>query len=105
MPVTDVPTALNHGMPNVPVPTGYTLGLDLGKMSDYSALAIAEERAERTDLNLGKAILVPYWADDPSYTLPWLQRWPLRTAYEAIGREVAGRVAALSATRADEVAL
>jgi hypothetical protein len=105
MPIIDVPTALNHGQPNLPVPTRFTLGLDLGKMSDFSALAIAEERPERTDLRLGQGRLVPYWADDPSYDLPWLQRWPLRTPYETIAKEVAGRVAALSGNTANEVAL
>jgi hypothetical protein len=105
MPIPDVPGPLNHGMPNLPVPTRYTLGLDLGKMSDFSALAIAGERPERTNLILGKAQLVPIWADDPSYALPWLQRWPLRTPYETIARDVAGRVAALVAVPQAEVQL
>jgi len=105
MPITDVPGPLHHGMPNLPVPTRYTLGLDLGKMSDFSALAIAEERPERTDLILGKARLVPYWADDPSYDLPWLQRWPLRTPYQTIAEDVAKRVAALVAVPEAEVQL
>ncbi len=105
MPVTDVPTALNHGFENIPVPSRYTLGLDLGKMSDYSALAIAEERPERTDLLLGKALLVPYWADDPGYDLRWLQRWPLRTPYQTIAADVAKRVAALVAVPRAEVQL
>jgi len=105
MPITDVPGPLNHGMPNLPVPTRYTLGLDLGKMSDYSALAIAEERPERTDLVLGQARLVPHWADDPSYDLPWLQRWPLRTPYQTIAEDVAGRVTALVAVSQAEVSL
>jgi len=105
MPIIDVPGPLNHGRPNLPVPTRYTLGLDLGKMSDYSALAIAQERPERTDLLLGKARLVPYWADDPSYDLPWLQRWPLRTPYQTIAEDVAKRVAALVAVPQSEVQL
>jgi len=105
MPLTDVPGRLNHGFDNIPIPTRYTLGLDLGKMSDFSALAIAEERPERTDLILGKARLVPYWADDPSYDLPWLQRWPLRTPYQVIAEEVAKRVAVLCGNTANEVSL
>ncbi len=105
MPITDVPGPLNHGYDNIPIPTRFTLGLDLGKMSDFSALAIAEERPERTDLILGKARLAPYWAEDPSYDLPWLQRWPLRTPYETIAKEVARRVAMLSGTTANEVSL
>lgn len=105
MPITDVPSPLNHGMPNLPVPVRFTLGLDLGKMSDFSALAIAEERPERTDLILGKARLVPYWADDPAYDLPWLQRWPLRTPYQVIAEDVAKRVAALVAIPSTEVQL
>lgn len=105
MPLLDVPGPLNHGHDNLPVPTRFTLGLDLGKMSDYTALAIAEERPERTNLHLGQAVLVPYWADDPSYTLPWLQRWPLRTPYQTIAEDVAARVAALVATPRAEVQL
>ena len=105
MPITDVPGPLNHGMPNLPIPVRFSLGLDLGKMSDFSALAIAEERPERTDLLLGKARLVPHWADDPSYDLPWLQRWPLRTPYQTIAEDVAKRVAALVAVPQAEVQL
>ncbi len=105
MPITDVPGPLNHGFDNIPIPTRFTWGLDLGKMSDYTALAIAEERPERTDLLLGKARLVPYWADDPSYDLPWLQRWPLRTPYQVIAEEVAKRVAVLCGNTANEVSL
>ncbi len=105
MPTTDGPTALNHGYDNIPVPTRFTVGLDLGKMSDYSALAIAEERPERTDLLLGKALLVPYWADDPAYDLRWLQRWPLRTPYQTIAADVAQRVATLVAVPRAEVQL
>ena len=70
MPSTDAPGPLHHGHEHIPVPMRYTLGLDLGKMSDFSALAIAEERPERTDLLLGRARLVPYWADDPPTTCP-----------------------------------
>jgi len=90
--------------PSVP-PVRYTLGLDLGKMSDYSALAIAEERPERVEEAPRRAGLVPYWAADPAYALPWLQRWPLRTPYQTIAEEVAGRVAALAAIPGAEVAL
>jgi len=105
MPSTDAPTALNHGMPNLPVPTRYTLGLDLGKMNDHTALAIAQEWPERTDLNFGQATLTPSWADDPSYDLRWLFRWPLRTNYHTIAEAVARRVAALVAIPRAEVQL
>lgn len=105
MPSIDVPGPLHHGYPHLPVPVRFTLGLDLGKMSDYSALAICEERPERTDLRFGEGTLVPHWADDPSYALPWLQRWPLRTPYTTIAADVAGRVAALVAVPRAEVAL
>jgi len=99
---------LDHGHPDPPPPVRYTLGLDLGKMSDFSALAIAEERPERIERierHPGKAQLVPHWADDPDYALPWLQRWPLRTPYQVIAAAVAGRVAALTALPGAEVAL
>ncbi len=97
--------ALNHGFANLPVPVRYTLGLDLGKMSDYTALAVAEELPERTDLRIGQGRLDPYWADDPAYSLRHLQRWPLRTNYHTIAEEVAVRVATLVAIPQAEVRL
>jgi len=89
----------------------YTLGLDLGKMSDFTALAIAEERPERLVESAvrvhGENVAPPtaLWGDDPDYTLPWLQRWPLRTPYQTIAADVAARLAALMALPAAEVAL
>lgn len=87
--------------PPSPSPVRYTLGLDLGKMSDFTALAIAEERQEAPPAP-GKA---PRWAEQPAYALPWLQRWPLRTPYQAIAEDVAGRVATLAARPGAEVRL
>ncbi len=84
-----------------PPPVRYTLGLDLGKMSDFTALAIAEERPEAP----AQPRASPRWAENPAYALPWLQRWPLRTPYQTIAEEVADRLAALTARPGAEVAL
>jgi len=81
----------------VPLPVRYTLGLDLGKLADYTALAIAEERPERVVEHFGQATIDPVWATDPDYTVPWLQRWPLGTPYHAIAVAVGKLVAALVA--------
>jgi len=91
-----------HRTPHTPpVPlVRYTLGLDLGKMSDFTALAIAEERQESAGPHDA-----PRWAEQPAYALPWLQRWALRTPYQTIAEDVAGRVAALAARPGAEVTL
>jgi hypothetical protein len=97
--------------PPNPAPVRFTLGLDLGKMSDFTALAIAEERPERLIESAvrfpGETVAPPtaVWGDDPAYALPWLQRWPLRTPYQIIAEEVAERLAALVALPSAEVAL
>jgi len=59
----------------------YLLGLDLGQAADYSALAIARRREER---------------GVSSYTLPWLERFPLGTSYPAIVAAVVARVRQLA---------
>lgn len=87
--------------PPSPSPVRYTLGLDLGKMSDFTALAIAEERPEAPTPPRAS----PRWAEQPSYALPWLQRWPLRTPYQTIAEEVAERLGLLTALPGAEVAL
>ncbi len=89
----------------VPLPVRYTLGLDLGKLADYTALAIAEERPERVVEHFGQATIDPVWATDPDYTVPWLQRWPLGTPYHAIAVAVGKLVAALVARPAAAVTL
>lgn len=89
----------------VPLPVRYTLGLDLGKLADYTALAIAEERPESVVEHFNQATIAPVWATDPDYTLPWLQRWPLGTPYHAIAAAVGKIVADLVARQRAEVAL
>jgi hypothetical protein len=79
-------------------PVRYTLGLDLGKVNDSTALAIAEERPLANAAGRG-------WAADPDFALPWLQRWPLHTPYHTIAEEVAARVLALGLRPNAEVAL
>lgn len=84
-----------------------TLGLDLGKLADYTALAVAEERAEgtRPHPDPRRPGVVPAWSKDPDYSLPWLERWPLQTPYHTIAADVARRVADLAARPGVEVAL
>jgi hypothetical protein len=89
----------------VPLPVRYRLGLDLGKVSDYSALAILEERPERCIEEYKRAMITPVWGDDPDFALPWLQRWPLMTAYGDIAAAVAKLVADLAGRPATEVTL
>ena len=89
----------------VPLPIRYTLGLDLGKLADYTALAIAEERPERVHEQFNQATITPVWGTDPDYALPWLQRWPLGTPYHAIAVAVGRLVAELAARPRAEVTL
>lgn len=88
-----------------PWPVRYTLGLDLGKLNDYTALAIAEERPASVEEDLPRAVLIPTWADDPSHAVSWLQRWPLGTAYHTIAADVDALVADLAGRRDSRVAL
>lgn len=85
-------------MTTASAPVRYTLGLDLGKVNDSTALAIAEER--RIPGGTGTI-----WAPDPDFAVPWLQRWPLHTPYHTIAEEVAARVFALGLHPNAEVAL
>jgi hypothetical protein len=89
----------------VPLPVRYTLGLDLGKLDDFTALAIAEERPHSVREDFARATIAPVWSDDPDYRIPWLQRWPLGTAYHAIAAAVGALVADLAARPATEVQL
>jgi hypothetical protein len=87
-------------------PTGrFTVGLDLGKVTDFTALAIAEERAVGRRFNAARGRHLPEWAKDPDFAVPWLQRWPLRTPYHTIAADVAGLVAPLAAREDAEVQL
>jgi hypothetical protein len=80
-----------------PLPTRYTLGLDLGKLTDYTALAVVEEQAvERGPEWWSPKIPEPLYAEDPAHTCTWLQRWPLRTEYHTIARDVAAMVERLA---------
>jgi len=89
----------------LPLPIRYTVGVDLGKLADYSALAIAEERPKRVIEHFSKFSIAPVWSDDPDYTVPWLQRWPLGTPYFTIATDVAKLVANLVARPDTEVQL
>jgi hypothetical protein len=57
---------------------GYVMGLDLGQLSDPSALAILEVGLRVTDVN----------DVVPGYDLRYLERYPLRTSYPEIVRSV-----------------
>ncbi len=92
-----------NGGPLVPLPVRYTIGVDLGKHADYTALAIAEERPERVIEKWGQATISPVWSEDPDFTVPWLQRWPLGTPYFTIATDVAKLVATLEARPQTEV--
>ncbi len=105
MSVTTGPTYTFTSGGTLPLPVRYTLGLDLGKLADYSALAIAEERPERVIEHFSKFSVAPVWGDDADYTVPWLQRWPLGTPYFTIATDVAKLVANLVARPDTEVQL
>jgi len=105
MSATTGPLHTFTGGGTLPLPVRYTLGLDLGKHADYTALAIAEERPERVVEQFNKFRITPVWSDDPDYTVPWLQRWPLGTPYFTIATDVAKLVANLVARPQTEVSL
>jgi hypothetical protein len=64
----------------------YAIGLDLGRQSDPSALALLKwPRYQLPRLGRGEA--PPNI--QPSYEVPTLHRWPLQTPYVTIAREVA----------------
>jgi hypothetical protein len=52
----------------------YTIGLDLGKLQDYSALCVVERTAPPEG--------------EPTYAVRHLRRWPLGTAYTTIAADV-----------------
>ena len=81
---------------NCPKPVRYTLGLDLGKTTDYSALAIVEEPPASVREDLPRAGWIARWSDDPDFKVTWLQRWPLQTSYAAIAADVAATVVRLA---------
>ena len=83
-------------MNNVPKPVRYALGLDLGKLNDYTALAIAEERPESARADLARGRWIPRWSDDPDFEVRHLHRWPLQTPYHALAADVAATVAQLT---------
>jgi len=89
----------------VPLPIKYSLGLDLGKMSDPTALALVEQRPERVIEHFNRMTIAPVWGDDPRHGVTWLQRWPLRTPYHQIAAFVARLVANLVARPRAEVTL
>jgi hypothetical protein len=58
----------------------YFVGLDLGQMSDFTALAVLE----RPLLASGAASK----ARRPAYSVRYLKRWPLGTSYPEVARDV-----------------
>jgi hypothetical protein len=58
----------------------HVVGLDLGCMGDYSALALLRESEQRAP---------PGLPTKPSYEVPTLKRWPLGTSYTAVGKSLA----------------
>lgn len=66
------------------------IGLDLGQTTDYSALSVIMERTTATGEG-GKVRALP----EPTYDVPWLQRWDLGTPYPAIVAETVARARAL----------
>src|SRR5688572_4026196 len=87
----------------VPLPVKFTIGLDLGKLADFSALAVAEERPTGVREMFGEARIAPIWGDDPDRTIPHLVRWPLQTSYATIAAEVGRLVATLAGRPQTEV--
>lgn len=78
-------------------PQRFAFGLDLGQVSDYSALAGIRERMQTQDeradqladhaaAQRGKAAPVP--APESHQDMPLLYRWPLKTAYPKIVGDV-----------------
>ena len=62
-----------------PVPPAYYSGLDLGQLSDYSALTVLERTEAGTDAH-GRKLRC--------YVVRHLHRWPLRTGYSDIVDDV-----------------
>jgi hypothetical protein len=73
-----------------PPAPAYVVGLDLGKMSDYTALSILERHQH--DPNAGKALPPAANLPPARYEVRYLKRWPLRTSYVQIVEDVAAIV-------------
>jgi hypothetical protein len=56
----------------------WALGLDLGQVTDYSALSLIRERADDPEAG-------------PTHDVPYLHRWPLGTSYPAIIKAAVAR--------------
>ncbi len=56
------------------------VGLDLGKMQDYTALAVLEQHRQ----------------EETRYTIPWLQRFKLGTEYHTVASDVGGMLRKMS---------
>lgn len=72
-------------LPQAPAPPWLYLGLDLGQVSDHSALAIAERNRRPAYGDEGSSIVA-------RYRVGHLQRFPLRTPYPTIVTRVAAMV-------------
>jgi hypothetical protein len=78
------------------IPGPYILGIDLGKMADYTALVIAEPHFDTIDVTRHDRAGKPeYVKSAPVYDLRHIERVPLRTRYTDAAAHVAGIVADL----------
>ena len=82
-------------MTGIPHPARFFMGLDLGKLVDFTALAIVEERPAALHEDLPRARTIPRWGDDPDFDVRHLQRWPLGTPYHTIAGDVDALAAVL----------
>lgn len=61
-----------HFDKEVKVSLEYVVGLDLGKVSDFSAMALLELRDTNRD------------GDEPTFDVTYLHRWPIGTSYPSV---------------------
>ncbi|HET8626392.1 MAG TPA: hypothetical protein VFL91_03185 [Thermomicrobiales bacterium] len=78
-----------------PYPMRLWIGLDLGKIQDYTALAIVEELPATVRIDERAFRAIPAWSDDPHWHVRHLQRWELLTPYETIAHDLDGLLLAL----------
>lgn len=67
------------------------VGLDLGKVQDYTALAILQQHHAE--------------GQPARYTIPWLQRWKLGTEYHTVVSDVADIIRKLASQKLGGIAL
>jgi hypothetical protein len=67
----------------------FTIGLDLGKRQDYTALTVLGEREKKGKVRTGeKRASAPYQWSFSEYWLQHLRRWQLGTKYSTIAEDV-----------------